>query len=353
MVANSARVTLDDVAAAAGVSAAAVSLALRGREGVGLATRQRILDVAAELGYRARPTRESTAAYTVGLLLESRRGELPDPTRGALVGAINDACAKVGADVRLGTLPMDEEDQPAEVARITRDAGINGFLVVGPWLSRSAASLFGDRPVVLIDGDPEDRNTYSSIVGDDAGGAFDATLALVAAGHQRIVFAGSSDDAVTAERHRGYEEAMAASELEPSDLPGSPSRPDELAAAIVAEVRRGARYTGVVAADDTIALAVHSAAARAGIVVPDDVSIVGFDDLEAGRLVRPQLTTVTVSKPAMGRLATTMLLQRIDHPADPPFTILQRARVVERGTVAPPAEARRRSPSARATAGVR
>ena len=62
--------------------------------------------------------------------------------------------------------------------------------------------------------------------------------------------------------------------------------------------------------------------------------MIGFDDIEAARLVRPRLSTVTVNKPAMGRLATSMLFHRMDHPDDPPFTVVQRARLVRRDSVA-------------------
>ena len=116
----------------------------------------------------------------------------------------------------------------------------------------------------------------------------------------------------------------------------SPADPDDVAAGVMAELRRR-RFTAVVAVDDSIGLAVLTAAARRDVDVPAALSITGFDDIDATRLVRPRLTTVTVDKPAMGRLGTVMLRHRIERPADPPVTVLQRARLLLRETIAAPA----------------
>jgi LacI family transcriptional regulator len=333
------RVTLDDVAEAAGVSPAAVSLALRGKAGVARATRQRIVDVAAGLGYQVRPAKGPPAEYTIGLLLATKQKGPPERSYGPVVTAITAACSDAGADVRLGTLALDDNDEPVAVPGLTRHTGVNGFLVLGPWLSRAAATMFGRRPVVLIDGDAEDRDVFSTVVGDDAGGAADATFTLIRNGHRRIVLAGGSDDASSppiVERRRGYAEAMRDSGLRPSYIDGPVDDPEAVAAHVTKELKSRRPFTAVVAVNDEVALAVLAAAAAARIRVPADLSVTGFDDIEATRLVSPKLTTVTVNKEAMGRLATAMLLQRIDQPQDPPFTVLQRARLIPRESVAPP-----------------
>ena len=154
-------------------SAAAASLALRGKPGVAEDTRQRILDATGRVGYQIRATAEVPAEFTIGMLVITRTRGTPEATYGPLMGAITQACSGVGVDVRLGTLVVDESDRPMEVPRLVGQAGIDGFLVIGPWLSSAAASLLGDRPIVLVDGDAEDRDTHSSVVSDDAGGAAD------------------------------------------------------------------------------------------------------------------------------------------------------------------------------------
>jgi LacI family transcriptional regulator len=113
-------------------------------------------------------------------------------------------------------------------------------------------------------------------------------------------------------------------------------------AATVVDLVRRREHTAVLCGTDTVALAVLAAARSARLAVPRDVSVVGFDDIEAARLSDPPLTTVSVDRAAMGRLAFSMLEQRILRPGDPPCTVLQRARLVQRSTVAPPMTARRR-----------
>ncbi len=331
------RVTLDEVGAAAGVSAAAASLALRGKPGVGEATRQRILEAAADLGYHVRPGKDTPPTVTIGLLLTTRLGGAPDAAAGPVVGAITKACADTGADVRIGTLAVGDDDEPVQIPRLTLQSDVDGFLVLGPWLSRAACGLFGGRPVVVIDGDVEDRDQCSSVVGDDAGGTAAATGALVAAGHRRILLAGAPEGATATvvERRRGYEEAMQRAELTTAFVDRSPDDPDDVAAAVMAELRRR-RFSAVVAVNDSVGLAVMAVAARRGIDVPAALSVTGFDDIDATRLVRPRLTTVTMDKPAMGRLGTAVLRHRIDRPGDPPVTVLQRARLLARETIAPP-----------------
>ena len=102
----------------------------------------------------------------------------------------------------------------------------------------------------------------------------------------------------------------------------------------------------MVAASDAIAIAILGELGAPGVPVPAAISLIGFDDVEAARLVRPRLTTVTVNKAAMGRLATSMLFHRMDHPDDPPFTVVQRARLVHRDSVAAVGQSERDSGNA-------
>ena len=274
----------------------------------------------------------------------TRPHDPPDPSREPLIGAITEACSAAGVDVRLGSLMVDEADRPIGVPRLVAHADVAGFLVLGSWLSRSTAGLFGARPVVLIDGDPEDPDACSNVVSDDAGGAADATAMLIALGHRRIVLAGTSPEAAPAvvERRRGYDEAMQGAGLEPSYVDGSVDDPEAVGEVVVDGLDTRRRCTAVVAANDAVGLAVLAEATTRGVSVPRDLSIIGFDDIEAARLIRPHLSTVTVSKAAMGRLAAAMLVYRLDHLDDPPFTVFQRARIVERDTVAPPRQPDRR-----------
>jgi DNA-binding LacI/PurR family transcriptional regulator len=332
---------LNDVAMRAGASPAAASLALRGRPGVSESTRRRIVEAAADLGYHVRPIAAEPAERTIGVLVADRgRGGTAD---GGVVAAVNHIGASRHWDVRLGLLPIDDDDEPIQVPPIAGNPDLDGFLVVAPWLPAEAVSAFGGRPIVLVDGETDARDILSTVVADDASGAADATRTLLVAGHRRVVLAGTTGDASASilERRRGYEDEMRNLDREPVFADGGDDDREQVASAVIDLVRRE-EHTAVLCGSDTVALAVLAAARSARVAVPRDLSIIGFDDIEAARLSDPPLSTVSVDRAAMGRLAFSMLEQRILRPTDPPFTVLQRTRLVERATVGAPMTSRRR-----------
>jgi DNA-binding LacI/PurR family transcriptional regulator len=342
--AERARVTIGDVAKRAGASPAAVSLALRGRPGVSDATRRRITAAAVDLGYHVRPAALPTAERTIGVLVADRPDAPADSSYGGIVAALNHVGATRQWDVRLGLLPIDDDDEPIGVPPLAGNPLLDGFLVVAPWLPPEAVAAFGGRPIVLVDGDTDARDQLTTVVADDASGAADATRLLLGAGHRRIVLAGTTEDgpASVRERRRGYEDELRTVGLAPRFVDGHPDVLELTAASVVA-IARQREVTAVLCGSDVVALAVLAATRAAGVVVPRDLSVVGFDDIDAARLADPPLTTVRVDRAAMGRLAFALLEHRITRAADPPFTVLQRTWLVERATVGAPAPSRRRT----------
>src|SRR5689334_2394770 len=183
--ADSTRVTLGDVARRAGASPAGASLALRGRPGVSESTRRRIMEAAADLGYHVRPSAAPTAERTIGVLVADRGGMVTAGTDGGIVAAVNHLGAMRQWDVRLGLLPIDDDDDLIGVPPLAGNPDLDGFLIVAPWLPAEAVSTFGGRPIVLVDGDTDARDVLTTVVADDASGAADATRALLVAGHRR------------------------------------------------------------------------------------------------------------------------------------------------------------------------
>jgi DNA-binding LacI/PurR family transcriptional regulator len=333
--ADRARVTLGDVARRAGASPAAASLALRGRPGVSDATRRRIAKAAADLGYHVRPIPVSTAERTIGVLVAARTDGRADPSYGGIVAAMNHLGASRRWDVRLGLLAIDDDDVPIGVPPLAGNADLDGYVVIAPWLPAEAVAAFGGRPIVLVDGDTDADDDMTTVIADDASGAADATRLLLVAGHRRIALVGTTRDGPGSvlERRRGYQDELRAVGLAPRFVDGPPNERLRLAATVVA-LALEAELTAVVCGSDVVALAVLAAARAAGVDVPRDLSVVGFDDIDAARLSDPPLTTVSVDRAAMGRLAFAVLEHRIARRADPPFTALQRARLIERATVA-------------------
>ncbi len=331
------RVTLAEVAAAAGVSRAAASLALRGRPGVGEQTRRRILEVAEELGYRVRTPGASGPVGTVGLLVKSRPADAgaTNAFYAPVVAGVSRACAEHDLDLRLDGLAVDDHYDPVELPRMLAASDVDGVVVLGAFVSDQAADLFGSSPVVLVDGYSARPYRFPSVVTDNLGGTAAATEHLIGLGHRRIAVVATTPDAFPSirDRRRGYEAAMAAAGLDPIHVDGPhDDHADAVAAAVSAVGRRGGP-TALVAANDAVAL---SLLAELRDAVPREVSVVGFDDIEAAGLVRPRLTTVAVDKQAMGALAVAMLRHRVAAPEDPAFTVVQQARLVVRESSAPP-----------------
>lgn len=332
------RVTLQAIAAEAGVSVAAASLALRGKPGVGELTRQRVHAVAAELGYRNRSSTPTTAsALTIGLLVKSRPLDLGTTNAfyASVIAGISEACAGAGIDLRLDTLLVDEHFNPVETPRLLESGDIHGVLVLGAYLSAQSATMLGSRPVVLVDGYSSDPDQFPSVVTDNHGGVIAATEKFIALGHQRIALVGTTPDAFPSilERRRGYEVAMAAAGLDTIYIDGPHDDPVTSTARTLAALRRRPGITGLVCANDMVALSlVDELRSR----IPATISVVGFDDIDAASLIRPRLDTVAVDKMAMGRLAVSLLRHRIANPEDPAFAAVQRAHLIVRESSGPP-----------------
>jgi LacI family transcriptional regulator len=334
------RVTLIDVAIGAGVSPAAASLALRGRPGVAPATRERVVRMAAELGYRTRSVADTAAQLTIGLLMKAKPHELVEANAfyGPVIAGVSAEAAARGIDVRLDSMPVDEHFHPIDVPRLVQSSGIDGLLVLGAYLADKSATMLSRRPLVLVDGYSETPGRFATVVTDNVDGAGQATRRLIELGHRHIALVGTAPDAFPSirERRQGYLAAIEAAGLEPIFVDGHHDEPDVVAAKLTLAIAESSEISAAVAANDEVALAVL---AELGRRVPGELSLIGFDDIEAASMVRPQLDTVSVDKPAMGRLAVSMLMHRIRHPHDPAFVVMQPVHVVSRASTAPPGPA--------------
>ena len=334
------KVTLDHVAAAVGVSRAAASLALRGLPGVSDRTRRRVVAAAADLGYESpSPLRSKTERSSVAVLIKSREGDhgRTNAFYGPVTAGITAECSAADLEVRMDSLPVDDASNPLGVPRLLREGSADGFIVLGAYITEATAALFSDVPVVLVDGYAHRPFSVASVVTDNTGGAYQATRHLIARGHRSVAFVGSTPTSFPSIRHRrdGYDQAMIEAGLEPWHVDAPHYEPDVSAGVIVDELVGDRRPTGVVASNDAVAISVMSGLIDRGLDLPRDMSIVGFDDIEAAALVRPRLDTVAVDKPAMGRLSVSLLRHRMENPSDPSFVVTQATRLIARDSVSP------------------
>ena len=306
------RPTIDDVAARAGVSSAAVSFAMNGRPGVGEETRQRILAAAAELGWRpsahARALTEARAR-AIGLLLARPVEQLEiDPFFVRFLAGVERTLARSDHALVLRVLDSAEPVDLDAYARLAASGRVDGFLLCDVELDDPRFELI-QLPAVVA-GHPVSPCPFPWLETEHARGAATAVEHLIELGHRRIGFCGSSErfEHVQARMH-AWREALESAGLEPGPVafgdPG-PLLDDDV--------------TAIVFTSDLLAAAGLGAARERGIAVPDELSIIGFDDSPLAALASPPLTSVRVDYAEFGEAAAAALLAAIAGRRRPPST---------------------------------
>jgi DNA-binding LacI/PurR family transcriptional regulator len=311
--------TIRDVARHAGVSVATVSRVLNDVPVVRSEMRERVRAAIGELGYRPSPTARSLSlgsAHAVGVVA-------PFFTSPSVVERLRGVVERVGA--RGYDLVLYDIETPGRRADAFRDfarrARVDGLLVISlRLLADEVAALRRDNlPVVLVDAEHPD---VAHVAIDDVRGGELAAEHLLARGHRRIGFIGDEADnpfgfTSSERRRRGLRVA-----LERAGVAADPAlerfgRHDRDHARALAEALLGARDrpTAVFAASDTQAIGVLEAARRLGLRVPDDVAVVGFDDIDVARLL--DLTTVRQPLRQSGARGADLLLSAIEGGARP------------------------------------
>ena len=333
------RVTLADVARATGVSAAAVSLAVRGEPGVSRETRERVVETARRLGYRgvSRSSQRRTRQLTIGLIIKSPVGDAPDVNRfySPVMAGIEEICRIREVDLLFAAMPVDDDYYPIEVPRLVTERAMDGLIVVGAHLSHGTTALLEDGPpAVLVDAYAQDV-AMDSVVSDNVGGARAAVGHLIGQGHREIAIVGTRPDSFPSilQRRRGYEQAIAEAELRPRYIDVAYAPPEAAAKVALEHVRADPSLTAVFCCNDAVAVALIQDAQQAGLDVPGRLSVVGYDDIDLARYVSPQLTTMAVDKLGMGRLAVTLLLHRLEFGGATVTQAFIRPRLVERSSV--------------------
>lgn len=336
---NRKRVTLADVALAAGVSPAAVSLAIRGEPGVSSETRERVVETARRLGYRgvSRTSARRARQVTIGLIIKAPVGDAPEVNRfyAPVMTGIEEICRIREVDLLFAAMPVDEQYYPLEVPRLVTERACDGLIVVGAHLSSGTSMLLKDGPpAILVDAYTEDQ-AFDSVVSDNVGGARAAVGHLIARGHREIALVGSRPDSFPSilQRRYGYEQAIREAELRPHYVDVPHASPEAAAVAAVEYVQSHPEVTAAFCCNDDVAVALIQAAQKAGIDVPAALSVVGYDDIDPARFVSPRLTTMAVDKLGMGRLAVTLLLHRLEFRDAAMMQALIRPNLVERGSV--------------------
>ncbi|MEV0844857.1 LacI family DNA-binding transcriptional regulator [Streptomyces sp. NPDC049954] len=313
--------TILDVAALAGVSKSAVSKVFNNRPGISEPTRRRIHDAARKLGWS--PSASATAlrgdrTRTVGLVI-SRAPDLltTDPYFTELIAGMEQELGPLGYGLQLHLIGTDADHEQRLYERLSRERRVDGFVLTESRLGDARPGLLHrlHMPGLLVGRPWEERPTAPGTVESlHVDGQMEAITAavdhLVALGHRSIAsVAGAEDRVHNVLRRRALEEALAGHGLRPhSILTGEFGN----AAAHRATTRLfegpGPAPTAVLYANDAMALTGIGTLARRGLRVPEDVSVIGYDDLPIGVWTYPGLTTISQDVQLIGRAAALRLL---------------------------------------------
>lgn len=308
-------ITIKDVAREANVSVATVSRALNGHHNVAEPVRKLVLEVADRLRYTphaAARSLSSRSTQTVGVVLPDLHGEFfSELMRGI------DAVASAHRRHLLVSSYHGDPRQQREVLLAMRGR-VDGLLLLSPYADNAdflADNLPPVMPTVLINTPLADAGLAAFSI-DDHAGAQAMTRHLLERGHRRIAFIGGPDRNHDAqERLRGFRDAMAGcASAEAIELPGGFDETSGHAAG-VALLQGGKLPDAVFAANDMMAIGCLYAFNQAGVRVPEQVALAGYDDIPLARFVHPALTTMQVSIAELGERAMLQLLQQIDDEA--------------------------------------
>jgi DNA-binding LacI/PurR family transcriptional regulator len=305
---RSARPTIYDVARLAGVSTATVSRALNGTGQIAAATRAAIDAAVEQLGYRPNTIARSLvtkSTQTIALLLP----DITNPFYAALVSGIQQHALDAGHTMLLCTTEGDA-DREEQYLNLLRAKQVDGALVDGLRLppDRIARFVRDGFPIVCLDRDV-DSTSVPLVQVDNRLGARMATEHLLSLGHTRIAHvAGAPELGISDERVEGYREAIVAAGLTPDPgLVASGGFTEEGGYHATRQLM-GRGFGAVFAANDLSAVGVICALAEQGWRVPEDVSVVGFDDLRLSAFTTPPLTTVRQPAAEIAERATQLLL---------------------------------------------
>jgi LacI family transcriptional regulator len=333
--------TLRDVAEAAGVHAATASRALNPetRRLVNVETARRVMRAAEALGFSPNPIARSlktAKSGTIGLVLP----DITNPLFPPIVRGIEDVLSGAGYSALIVNTDNDPDRERAQITSL-RSRQVEGLIVATARLDHPLLAQLHEQKVHLV---LVNRRTSELdvpwITPDDTAGIELAVRHLAELGHRRILhLAGPQTTSTGVVRLRAFQNAVRDQGLDgdPALIVNCTLWSENEGARVLREVLdAGTEFTAIVAGNDLIALGCYDVFNERGIACPDDVSVVGFNDMPLLDKLRPPLTTVGIPHHQIGEEAARMLLESINEPDRSSRSVLLPVSLVVRGSTAPP-----------------
>ncbi|WP_298301034.1 LacI family DNA-binding transcriptional regulator [uncultured Erythrobacter sp.] len=327
MMRRTTEVTMGDIARMAGVSESTVSRALAGSSLVAAKTRQRISEIARNANFSINEQARNLAlkqTRTIEVIFPIERGTLQqvsDPFFVDMLAVLTDELGKHGYDVLMSRSPPWDEDRPGCAFLGAR---ADGVIFVGQGRHRSDIRDFARKHgKVVVWGAVSPGDDYCVVGSDNVGGARMATTHMLQLGRKRIAFLGDTDLPEMRQRFEGYCDALKAHDLpiDESLVIHTPFDIEKAREVSQPFVELFPRFDGIFACSDMIAIAAIANLRQAGIKVPEDVSVVGFDDIPSSAHVSPSITTVHQRIHRAGMLMVERLMGILEGGAPEPVVI--------------------------------
>ena len=311
------RPQMADIARIAGVSRATVSRALNGSKLLNPETRERIVDLARSMNYSINVAAQSLRLMqnrTIAVIVPfdpSTRQHLSDPFFLSLIGSIADALTARGLEMLLSRANVNE----LETATQCVDAGrASGIVLIGQWHLHAHLNELARRAVpFVVWGARMADQAYATVGGDNARGGELAAAHLLQSGAKRVVFLGDTGLPEIAERFQGYLRAHERAEVKPVRrlCRNTPFVQAAIVSDIEGLVNSGARFDAVFAASDLMAMTAISTLRRLGRRVPEDILVVGYDDIPLASFFHPALSTIRQPIESAGEQLVESLLEQL------------------------------------------
>jgi DNA-binding LacI/PurR family transcriptional regulator len=305
---------LEDLARLAGVSTATVSRALNDSPAVTPETKRQIWKIAREHNYAFRrymPSGPIGAEATIVVVITRPQGRpyrLSDPFILELVAGIGEAARERGCDFLVSHVAPSTYEDLSSLMSTSRADGVI-FLGQSSLFAEFNRLSAEDNRFVVWGAQLPDQ-TYCSVGSDNFRGGRRATAHLARLGRRRIAFLGDVEAPEAMQRYGGYADALAAAGIpvDPALVVPAHFEVEFAEAAVDSLIARGTSFDGIVAASDLIAFGAIRSLLHAGLRVPDDVSVIGYDDISFARYSHPALTTISQDTAKAGRLLVSKLL---------------------------------------------
>ena len=272
---------------------------------------------------------------SIGMVVKTDPDLLPpsNPFYSRIIAGVDDACRDMGINLLFAMLPVDEHNHPLHVPPLMENSDLDGLLMVGTFVDETIHAILGPRslPIVLVDG-YSDTEQFDTVVSDNFRAAYQAVEFLIQNGHHHIGLVGSEPESYPSlgERRNGYLCAMKELGMDKTylvDFNVNRTQGKEETRQLLAD---NPQITALFCVNDNVAVGALRAAKQLDRHVPQDLSIMGYDDTYLSTSTSPTLTTMRVDKVAMGRAAVHLLALRVEKQDAARATIIIHSKLIER-----------------------